>query len=154
MLDRIKSALRNISASFTQAADETQEDSIQFAVAMLLVELMHADHQLDAREKTMVVELLQQQFSLDRQAAITLFDEADARTTDAVSLHQYTSIVNATFSYQQKQTLMVNLWRVVFADGKVDKYEEHLVRRLADLIHVSHTDFIKAKHQAEANPLG
>ena len=123
-------------------------DDTRFSVAILLVEVMHADHVLHDEEQLLVIKLLQQQFSLEESAAIELFGRAKEKMKDAVSLHQYTSRINSELLYPQKFELMTNLWKVVFADGQVDRYEEHLVRRLADLIHVSHKDFIKAKHLA------
>ena len=114
---------------------------------------MHADHQSDRQEQQMIVKLLQQQFELDKFHAMELFSKANEKMKDVVSLHQFTSQVNSALPYKQKQALMVNLWRVVFSDGRIDKYEEHLIRRVADLIHLSHKDFIKAKHLAEESPL-
>lgn len=149
MLKRIKAALDNITASSEKLKKKDDADSLMFAVAILLVEVMHADHQLDEQEAFLVVQLLQQQFELDESVAQTLFSEANEKMKDAVSLHQYTSRVNSNLSYQEKKKLMANLWRVVFADGQLDKYEEHLVRRVADLIHIGHKDFIKAKHLAQ-----
>ena len=135
-----------------KSSEKDDVDSIKFAVAILLVEVMHADHQLDEGEISMVTQLLRQQFAIDESAAQYLFSEADKKMQEVVSLHQYTSLLNVALTYEEKQTLMTNLWRIVFSDGRVDKYEEHLVRRVADLIHVRHKDFIKAKHQAQQHP--
>lgn len=153
MFKRISKLLRNISPRAAGEEENRIEDSLEFAVAVLLVEIMHADHQLDERERSMVIKLMQSQFGMDESDAIELFSGASDKMDHVVSLHQYTSRINSDFSYPQKEHLMLNLWRVVFADGRVDKYEEHLVRRVADLVYLSHKDFIKAKHAAEANPL-
>jgi len=153
MLKRIKTALGNITGSSDKSVEKGNAESLEFSVAILLVEVMHADHQLDEQEISMVIQLLQQQFELDEAAARNLFSQANEKMKDVVSLHQYTSHVNATLSYQEKKILMTNLWRIVFSDGRIDKYEEHLVRRVADLIHVGHKDFIKAKHIAQENPV-
>lgn len=153
MFKRLLKILENISPGAGGAQESRKNDSIELAVAILLVEVMHADYQLDEREGAMVVRLLQGQFEMTEPEAIELFAMASEKMKHAVSLYQYTSRLNRALSYQQKQNFMINLWRVVFADGQVDKYEEHLVRRVADLIHLSHKDFIKAKHFAEANPV-
>ena len=127
------------------------EDSSAFAVTILLIEVMHADHQLDESEKRMILHLLQQQFGMDKSDADELYVAATTKMRHAVSLHRYTSRLNSDFSYEQKQQFMTNLWQVIFADGQIDKYEEHLARRIADLIYLSHKDFIKSKHIAETN---
>jgi len=149
MLNRIKAALQNIGSP--SAPSEPDISSIEFSVAILLVEVMHADHQLDEQEKIIVIQLLTIQFEIDEIAAQDLFDRANKKVNGVVSLHKYTSHVNSDLSYDDKQLLMKNLWSVVYSDGRVDKYEEHLVRRISDLIHVSHKDFIKAKHLAQEN---
>lgn len=136
----------------TGTEESIHDNNIEFAVAILLVEVMHADHQLDEQEQTMIVTLLQQQFSLNIAEAMGLFEKANQKMKDAISLHQYTSQINSILSYQDKQALMINLWRVVFSDGQVDRYEEHLIRRVADLIYISHKDFVKARHIAEETP--
>lgn len=153
MLKRIKTALGNITALHKKSATSDDADNLKFAVAILLVEVMHADHQLDEQEISMVIQLLQQQFGLDETAARALFSNANQKMKDVVSLHQYTSLINARLSHQEKKIFMTNLWRVVYADGQVDKYEEHLVRRVAGLIHIGHKAFIKAKHLAQECPV-
>ncbi len=149
MLKKIKSALEKITSSSNRFEKEDAADSLKFAIAILLVEVMHADHQLDEQEKILVIQLLKKQFELDESAARELFLKANEKMKNMVSLHHYTSLINSELPYQNKQLLMKNLWSVVLSDGQIDKYEEHLVRGIADLIHLSHKDFIKAKHQAQ-----
>jgi len=144
----LKSALTRFISQGDSPVTQDETDSIKFAVTILLVEVMYADHKLDKLEKKVVIKLLQEQFALDAAEAIRLFDLASHKMNDVVSLHQYTSRVNTELTIQEKHSLMINLWKVVFADGQVDKYEEHFVRRVADLLHYSHRDFIKAKHVA------
>ncbi|MGO1233874.1 MAG: TerB family tellurite resistance protein, partial [Marinobacter sp.] len=55
---------------------------------------------------------------------------------------------------QQKQMLLTSIWRVALADGRIDKYEEHLIRRMADLLHLNHREFMQARHQAEQDAAG
>lgn len=152
MFRYIKKALANITALAEHPVEPDNTDRLQFAVAVLLVEVMHADHHLDEQEEFMVIRLLQQQFELEESVARSLFSKAAEKMKDVVSLHQYTSCINEKLSRQEKLNLMVNLWKVVFSDGQVDKYEEHLIRRVADLIHVGHKYFIKAKHIAQEAP--
>lgn len=153
MLKRIKKVLRNFSTAPDKFSEEDESESVKFAVAILLVEVMYADHEMDERETSMVMQILQKQFELDEASARSLFSKADEQVKDVVPLHQYTSYLGAKLSYEDKQTFMTNMWRVVYADDQVDKYEEHLVRRVADLIHVRHKDFIKAKHRAQQDPV-
>jgi len=152
MLKHIKAALGNISRPSNKPTEKEKLESLRFAVAILLVEVIHADHQIEEQEISMVINVLQQQFEIDESAARDLFEKANEEMKDVVSLHQYTSHINSALSSSEKQNLMTNLWRVIFSDGQVDRYEEHLVRRVADLIHVSHKKFINAKHLAQKHP--
>lgn len=152
MLKRLQSILGSIFLP-SRAHENTEiADDIQFSVAVLLVEVIHADHVLHEQEQRMVIDLLRRQYALDEAAATELFSRANEKMKDAVSLYQYTSLINSKLSYRQKFEFMTNLWRVVFADGQVDRYEEHLVRRVADLIYLAHKDFIRAKHLANESP--
>lgn len=149
MFKQIQSFLSSIIPSSGPHQKTGATEDIRFSVAILLVEIMHADHVLHEHEQSLVIRLLEQQFVLDEFAATALFKSANDKMKDAVSLHEYTSRLNSELSYPQKFQLMTNLWKVVYADGQVDRYEEHLIRRMADLIHVSHKDFIRSKHLAE-----
>ena len=68
----------------------------------------------------------------------------------AACMHEFTQLINQSFSAKQKIKVVEMLWRVAYADGKLDKYEEHFVRKIARLLYVRHTDFIKAKHRISA----
>ncbi|MCB1647818.1 MAG: TerB family tellurite resistance protein, partial [Pseudomonadales bacterium] len=64
-------------------------------------------------------------------------------------LFQFTELVNDHYTYEQKCSLVENLWQVAFADGRLDKYEEQFIRKVAGLLHLAHSDFMKAKHTAK-----
>ncbi len=149
MLKFIKSALNKIKPPSERHSKEDDEHRLKLAVTILLVEAMHADHELDEQEEILIVQIIKKQFALDELEARKLFSSANKRMEGAVSLHEYTSYIHSTLNYHDKQQLMINLWNVVLSDGHVDKYEEHLLRRISDLIHLSHKDFVKAKHQAQ-----
>lgn len=125
-----------------------QEKKLELAVAILLVEVMHADHILDQQETELIGKLLQRYFTFDARQAGELLDLAESKVKQAVSLQEYTRFLNQSLDYKQKVYLIENMWHVVFADGQVDKYEEHLVRKVADLLYIKHQDFMRTKHLA------
>lgn len=120
----------------------------QLAQAALLVEIAKADHELDASEAQLLIERLKSLFQLSTDAATALSERAYAEVKEATSLHQFTRIVNQNCSVNEKFQLVVDLWTMAYADNSLNKYEEHLIRRVADLLYVSHSDFIKAKQIA------
>lgn len=127
--------------------DPTRERDL--AVAALLVEVLRADYDTSFGERRQVIESIKGLLNLDAAACEALLTDAEGSVDRAHDLHQFTSRLNESLSHSEKRALMEQLWRVARADGVVHKYEEHLIRRVADLLHVSHREFIAAKLRAE-----
>lgn len=123
----------------------------QLAVAALLVEVAMADHHFSPAEADQLQQLLAHSFSLDTQEIQELIDLAKHESHHATSLHQFTQIVNNHCSTEDKFRLIKAMWELAYADGDLDKYEDYLIRKVADLIYVSHSDFIRAKALVKAN---
>jgi len=121
------------------------EQQKQLAIAALLIEVAMADHVFDARELASLQQLLKQQFSIDDQQIAELIELAKDESAEATSLHQFTQLVHQHCSEQEKFRLLVSLWQLAFADQALDKYEEYIIRKIADLIYVPHSEFIRAK---------
>ena len=124
----------------------------QLAVATLLVEIARADFEVDASERTAIRRMLASAYGLDPGSARLLVEEAERAIEEAVSLYEFTSRLNEELSPPEKVEIIEMLWRVAFADGRLDKYEEHLVRKAADLLYVPHRRFIRAKLKIEGEP--
>lgn len=122
-------------------------DDHQLAAAVLMVEVARADFSEDAVEQQAVAEELRRAFGLDDAQVARLTEAAGERADDAVSLHRFVHTVNESLTYQEKLDVLVMLWRVAYADGQLDKHEEHLMRRYADLLHVPHRDWMQLKLQ-------
>lgn len=128
--------------------DETQattERRAQIAAAALLVEVARSDHDFAEAERQSVLESVQRKFSLSAAEAQELLRLAEAESREAHDLFQFTSKIDATFTPERKAQLIEELWRAAYSDGVLHEYEEHLIRRVADLLHVSHSGFIAAK---------
>ena len=91
--------------------------------------------------------MLEETFLLDPGDIGEIVNMAHEQASQATSLYEFTRLINDNYAYKDKVQLIQNLWRLAFADDELDKYEEGLIRRIADLIHVSHGDFIQAKHR-------
>jgi uncharacterized tellurite resistance protein B-like protein len=123
------------------------EHRLQLACAVLMVEMTHADEQVDKQEEAKLRQLIKQRFELNSDEIEAIIELAHDEKHGATDYYQYTSLLNTHYSQQQKIKLVEDLWMLAFADGHLDKYEEHLLRRLADLLHVPHQDFIRTKHK-------
>ena len=75
----------------------------------------------------------------------SLVASAQETAERSTSLYEFTTLINAQYSMDEKFDLIKALWRVAAADGDIHRYEDHLIRRIADLLYVAHTDFIRAK---------
>lgn len=115
------------------------------AVAQLLLEVARADFSADAVEVAAIREMLGRAYSLGAQELDALLKEAGERAARSISLHDAVAAINAALGHDQRRDLLAMLWRVAYADGRLDKYEEALLRRLADLLFVAHSDFIREK---------
>jgi len=123
----------------------------QLAVAALLVEIAMADHQFSDIEASKLQQLLTQKFSLTPNEIAELIDLAKTESNHSTSLHQFTQIVNTQCSQDDKFRLIKAMWELAYADGNLDKYEDYMIRKVADLIYVTHSEFIRAKSIVKAN---
>lgn len=123
-------------------------DAKQLAAAALMIEVGTIDENFDNTETQALTAELRRQFELDADTLQQLVDRARAERNDSTSLYQFTRLVNDAFSPEEKCQLLLGMWRVAFADGNLDKYEEHIIRRISELIYVPHKDFIRTKHAA------
>ena len=137
-------------ATAARAAEvEEREHGYHVATAALLVEVMRADYEVRPEERDAVLRALGAAFDdLSPDETRDLLARAEEHADDATSLYEFTRHINRQLDHAQKAHVVELLWRVAYADGDLDKYEEHLVRRIADLIHVPHSVFIRMKHNA------
>jgi uncharacterized tellurite resistance protein B-like protein len=127
------------------AAAGTAEVGSNLAVAALLLEVLLADYDVAPAERQQVMVSVSALLGLGAEETRALVEEAERHLDKSHDLYQFTSQINRTFSEAEKLRLLEALWRVANADQMVHKYEEHLVRRVADLLHVPHSGFIAAK---------
>lgn len=125
----------------------------QLAVAALLVEVAMADHQFSEVELDNLGAILNRKFSLSPDELAELISLAKNETNHATSLHQFTQLINQHCTTEEKFKLMKAMWEMAYADGDLDKYEDYIIRKVADLIYVPHTEFIRAKSLVKANLL-
>lgn len=127
------------------AAAKDPAERRRLAAAVLLVEIARSDFSLDEVELAAILGGLARQFDLPEQQARALLDEARREHGDSTSLQPYVAALNDAASHGEKLQLLEALWRVAYADGELHRYEEHMLRRVSELLFLSHSDFIKTK---------
>jgi uncharacterized tellurite resistance protein B-like protein len=138
-------ALKSLFELDTLREEEPLEHRLHLAAAALLIETARADFTQDGVEEAELTATLRQALQLSAAEVEDLVRLASEQVDAATSLYQFTRVVNDHFSPARKRDLIAGMWRVAYADGDLDKYEEHLIRRVADLIYVPHEDYIRAK---------
>ena len=133
-----------------QESEAEQEYRTRLAAAALLIETARADFAEDQAEDARLQSLLRRTLELDPEEVSKLVAQASSELDRSTSLFEFTRVINDHYSVEQKQELVTNMWRVAYADGRLDKYEEPLIRQVAELTYVPHTDYIRAKLVARA----
>jgi uncharacterized tellurite resistance protein B-like protein len=131
-------------------APEAREHGLRLATAALMFEIVRADAEVKDEELTVVRAAIQGTFGLTRDETDELMRLAEEGSRGATSLYEFTQLIDKAFAPDQKKRVVELLWLIAFADAEKDAHEEHLVRKIAGLLHVPHPDFIDAKIKARA----
>lgn len=149
----LKSFRRFFDEFLTSGSSDPQqmhEHQLQLASAALLLEMVRADFEDQAAERKQVLALLTEEFALSPQEAERLAELGEDAVRESVSLYEFTQALDKTLSVSDKIRIIEMLWQVAYADDALDKYEESLMRKLADLLHLSHRQLIQTKHRVLA----
>lgn len=123
------------------------EHTIQLAAAMLLLEVSYADFDITKAEQNTIVKELMKQFSLSEDEANSILQNSMESREEYTSAHDFIRLLNEDLDQEAKLKLLSGLWRVAFTDGVLDKYEEQRIRKIADWLYLSHSDFIRTKYK-------
>ena len=133
---------------FMSASEPDEKDiekDLRLATAALLVEVARADFERTTEEEKALAVHLETFLKLPREEVRSIISSATNKVDKATSLYEFTSLINDNCSNDQKFSLMCAMWHIAHADGDIDRYEEHIIRRVSELIHLSHSDYIRAK---------
>ncbi len=130
---------------FKQSNEPEEAMSLALAAGALLFEVSKADYSQDPNEVEKVRQLLLQHYAISLEEIEAFIASAQHQATDSTSLYPFTRYINDNCNSEEKFQLVKSLWEVAAEDGHICKYEEHLIRKIADLIYVPHRDFIRAK---------
>jgi len=129
--------------SISQERDEFER--IQVATCALLLEVAKSDYEFSSMEKTTIAAILKKEFQISAEAIEELMEIAKRRREESIDLWEFTHLINENYSKEEKIKVVEAAWKVIYADKKLDKYEDHLVHKLARLLRLRHSDLIEAK---------
>ena len=133
---------------FSSASEQPDPISYQRAVAALLLEVVIADEEIDPREEQVAKDAIKSVSDLGDDVD-GLFQEVKASIEDAHDAYQFTKVINDNATLAQKFELLKCLWRVAYADGKIDAHEDQRIRKISELLFMQHSEFIQAKLAAQ-----
>ena len=147
MLKQIQDFFRHHLVS-TVGNDADREQMLRLAVAALLIEVAHLDYEVTPEEKAAVDLAVRRHMGLSGETVAELLQCAERERADSTDYYQFTLLINREYDAAHKVELIELMWRIAYADNALHRYEEHLIRKIADLLYVPHSAFIAAKHRA------
>jgi len=144
--------LSKIKQLFSKKTDESDQEKVakeHLATAALLIEVMVIDGHMDDQELQSISQTLCNILDLSKDQVEELVALSREEVKEATSLYQFTKEINANFDIDDKKQLVTSMWRVAYADGELDKHEENIIRRVADLLHIRHSEYIRCKVDAK-----
>ncbi len=142
MLSKISAFFQSLGES---ADNQKQKISLEIACSVLLCEVMLADGQLDSTEQEQLNKILAKQFLLSAEEIEEIIKHALLLCESATDFFQFTSKINENYSLEQRIKMLELLWQVAYADGELASIEEHIIRKIADLLHLRHSEYIQTK---------
>lgn len=138
--------LRVVLELFTRTSESSSDThTVELATAALMSEIIRADNDTHEDELAVYEQVLQTHFSLSDEELNTLKQDGRETAEDAVDLVQFTKVINELCDHEQKSSILRSLWQIAFADQHIAPVEEHMIRRIADLLYLPHSEFIRAK---------
>ena len=145
MLDVVKRFFSKVTEDDSKVTDEQRKHDTRVATCALLVEMARIDETFTQAEMDAILSILKEKYGLSREHADALIAEADKALDESVDLWQFAKRINEYYSNEEKIEIIEILWRIVYVDGKMDKYEHYLMNKLATLLRLSHEQLIDAK---------
>lgn len=129
----------------TEPQEQVEAERVQVATCIILLEVAKSDDEFSSVEKATVEAILKKKFDLSAEAAEELMEVASRKREESVDLWEFTNLINENYSKEEKKRIVESAWRVIYADEKLDGYEDHFVHKLAKLLQLDHSDLIEAK---------
>lgn len=147
MLNRLKDFLGTLTTPETVRASD--EQALQLATAVLLIEVMRSDGNIAPEEQAKVQALLKAHFRLTNEQVLQLVAHGDRHAREAYDFQRFTSLINSELDLPERVRIIEFMWQVAYADNELSAHENHLMRKIADLLYIPHGDYVHAKMRAK-----
>ena len=146
MLKQLRDIFSNTLTGSEKQDPADRDHTLRLATAALLIEVVRADYEEDIKETEAVIRHLQQYFDLTEAETTLLVEEAEAKADHSVSLQDFTRLLHENLSVAEKHAVVEMLWKIALADDHLDKHEDYVVRKVAELLYVTHGDLIRIRN--------
>ncbi|MBK8945822.1 MAG: TerB family tellurite resistance protein [Ignavibacteriae bacterium] len=127
-------------------SDETsKKHALKVAACALFLEVANIDDNISESEEKKIINIMRNNFKLSDDEIALLISKSKEEVKKSVSIYEFTEIVNKNFDSNEKYNLIKNLWQIAFADGNLDMYEEHYIKKICNNLFLTHKDRIAAK---------
>ena len=150
MLKKLREIFNNALVDPDQEDPAGRDHALRLATAALLIEVVRADYEEDMNETEAVIWQLQTHFDLTEEETLLLVEEAAQEADHSVSLQDFTRLLHENLSEKEKHSVIEMLWLIALADDHLDKHEDYVVRKVAELLYVTHGDLIRLRNEVKA----
>jgi len=128
-------------------ADQEREEShdIRIATCALLLEMANIDGEFNDSERESILDILKENYHLSDEHAEALIEASNEELKGSIDYWQFTNLINQNYSIEEKIRIIEIVWKIAYTDGRLDKHEDYLVHKLAELLHLTHKQLIEAK---------
>jgi uncharacterized tellurite resistance protein B-like protein len=145
----LKKKLLNKTPTDIDSHERDESERLQMATCIILLEVARSDDEFSSIEKTTIEAILKKDFKLSTEAIDKMMEIAKKKREQSTDLWEFTHIINENYSKEEKIKVVEKAWKVIYADRKLDGYEDDFIHRLAKLLQLNHSDLIEAKLKAK-----
>lgn len=145
MIDLVRKFFGKSRSDASEDKKETTSHDVRIATCALLLEMAHIDGEFSESERESIINSIKKDYHLSDEHAAALIEAADEELKGSIDLWKFARLINQNYSTDEKIQIIEMVWRVIYTDGKLDKHEDYLVHKLANLLRLTHKELIDAK---------
>ena len=145
MRDKVMRFFSRVSPEHPEASGNRNKQDVRVATCALFLEMAHLDDAFTRKEMELILSILKEKYRLSDEHADHLLQEADKELKESIDLWQFSKLINENYSIEEKMEVIRTLWEIVFVDGRMDRYENYLMHKVATLLRLPNDKLIKAK---------
>jgi uncharacterized tellurite resistance protein B-like protein len=137
--------LKDLFTIKTEEETDKNTNKLEIAACALLMEIANADEEFSEDERSKIVELMKKTFNLSENEVLNIISKSEEEIKKSVSLYEFTDILNTNLNSDEKYAILKHLWRIAYADGNLDAYEDHYIKQISNNLHIYNHERIAAK---------